>query len=230
MNRYAAILFALAAIAGWKGYQKFLRPRLHPVKAPVVHTFAEQESAAQAAGFDLGAPVSVHGPIHPAVGMLIAEFKVRGFRNVRHESLTQLKYEPGGLWMRMEKDGVVKPGETPSLPAAEIGGVFLPVAALKERLKQIPVMREKPSPYVAVYGTMVCGYTTKALAELRGKGVPHEFRDLNDPSLQGEYMGRIIAGGIADGFSLPVIDVNGKFLERPPSSLVMKLYTAGPDP
>ena len=80
-------------------------------------------------------------------------------------------------------------------------------------------------PYVTVYGRNSCGFTQKALRDLKKAGIPFEYYLVDDKSVADSLHSRMEKSGLSTRrYNLPVIDVNNNLSIRPKSSVIITKY------
>lgn len=83
----------------------------------------------------------------------------------------------------------------------------------------------KAKPYVVVYGRDECGYCQALQRDLRTRGVPYEWKKVDDEAVQRELIPRMQGAGLETGyFDIPVVDVSGEMMIRPDSAVVVSRY------
>lgn len=89
-------------------------------------------------------------------------------------------------------------------------------------------MPERASPYVVVYGRDSCGYTSQLRRYLTERGIPYEYRVVDDRSVADPLHERMERAGISTRrYNLPVVDVSGVLSVRPEPDGVVRDYSGG---
>ncbi len=71
-------------------------------------------------------------------------------------------------------------------------------------------------PYIVVYGRNTCGVTQKAMRGLKEAGIPFEYKNIDDKSVEDILHKRMDKSGLdIRWYNLPVVDVNNKLSIRP---------------
>lgn len=110
---------------------------------------------------------------------------------------------------------------------------FVLIAALAVAMHQLwqwhqtsRSMPEMSAPYVVVYGRDGCGYTTKLRRYLTERGVPFEYRVVDEKRVKENLHERMGQEGISPGpYNLPVVDVSGGLSFRPEPASVVRDYS-----
>ncbi len=78
-------------------------------------------------------------------------------------------------------------------------------------------------PNVSVYGSKTCPDTTRAMQDLDAKGVPYEFKDVDESPELNEYIAKLNNGKRV----MPTIQVENEFLFNPaPAQLAEAVKSA----
>lgn len=89
-------------------------------------------------------------------------------------------------------------------------------------------------PYAAIYGRDTCGYTQKYKQDAVTLGLRVVPMDIDDQAVADVLHARMKKAGLnITQYELPVLDINGKILVRPPMDEVTQAYhtrTKGPGP
>lgn len=90
------------------------------------------------------------------------------------------------------------------------------------RLSALP---KKKSEYVVVYGRDGCSYTSRMRAALSERGVPFEYRVVDDPEIADILHSRMrLADMNTRHYLLPVVEISGALLVRPAPAEVSARY------
>ena len=82
-----------------------------------------------------------------------------------------------------------------------------------------------PMPYIHVYGTTMLFDNLDFITRLETNNVKYILKDVfNDEGANMEFRERAKSTGIEREINLPVVDVNGYFLEQPEYEKIMELY------
>lgn len=89
-----------------------------------------------------------------------------------------------------------------------------------------PVQPLYAESYVVVYGRDVCGNTRHMEEVLSRAGVEYYSGSIDDMSVKRELFSRMRQAGYdtKDGFSLPIVDVNGEIMINPNPQKVMQRF------
>ena len=189
---YRLITFLLVVFIGYKGYGLYQAEDARKAGAEIV----------------LKGRVTVYGAKNESSTLLLME-KLR-LRGVRPEFRPIDDQGAATELARRFRKAVL------TLPSLELNGDLLTTEKVNLLLQTMTahIQPLKSEPYVDVYGPNPCSKTSRKLEEYRMKGLPAEYRNVNDPVYGAEIMSRMDAVKLAKP-DWPLVDVNGKIMAAP---------------
>lgn len=150
-------------------------------------------------------------------------------RDIRYEKrrMTLDEFRDSPLAKRAKDAGLVTLGGQIHFPIVEVDGRLVSRENFFDAVAPLPV-KAKPGEGIEVFGPNTCPYTQGAMAELRTRGLPFRFRNVNTPRWGPEFEARRAAAGMGDKtVEFPFIVIGDKVLSRPSMDDIEQAYKQG---
>lgn len=169
--------------------------------------------------------ITIYGPEKSAMEFQIAneELHLWGLSCESRITNDMEDIKAQGLLEPLKRDGLFT-DTGGKMPVIRVNDKFYSQDAFRAKLHKNPMTnsREKPEPYIVVYGLENCGRTTAVLDKLYAAYLPYEFRDFNDKANHPrEYA--LIRGNDKQAMT-PILDVNGHLVTTFSIEEVTRLY------